>query len=182
MLDNFGHAADVGGDHGDLAGHGFEGGESEGLELRGKKEEIRRGEFFVDVVLFAEEENVLLETVLAHEKFSGAAVRAVADENEFCRHFGADNREDFDDVRDALHGAKIRKMHEDGFAVGSPLCGKTFVGGTSVEIAINEIGDDFDGALDIEGLESFLQKIARDGGDAVALLDREFCDGEIAAV
>src|SRR5216684_8389820 len=40
MLDDFGDAADVGGDYGDFAGHGFEGGEAEGFELRGKQEKI----------------------------------------------------------------------------------------------------------------------------------------------
>src|SRR5271168_1129489 len=33
VLDNFGDAANVGGDDGDFAGHGFEGGEAEGFEL-----------------------------------------------------------------------------------------------------------------------------------------------------
>jgi len=46
----------------------------------------------------------------------------------------------------------------------------------------SRIGDDFDGALDVEVLESFLQKILRDGRDAVALLDGKLGDGEIAAV
>ena len=51
-----------------------------------------------------------------------------------------------------------------------------------VEIAIHEIGDDFDGALDVELFEGLIQEVMRDGGDAVALLDGEFGDGEIAAV
>src|SRR6267142_1582829 len=73
-------------------------------------------------------------------------------------------------------------MHENGFAAGSPLRAESFVVDAIVEIAIHEIGDDFDGALDVEVLESFLQKILRDGGDAVALLDGKFSDGKIAAV
>ena len=70
--------------------------------------------------------------------------------------------------------------------MGSPLgahCAReAFGGGASVEIAIHEIGNDFDGALDVEVLESLLQKIVGDGGDAVALLDGKFGDGQIAAV
>src|SRR6266850_3697509 len=73
-------------------------------------------------------------------------------------------------------------MHENGFAAGSPLRAESFVVDAIVEIAIHEIGDDFDGALDVEILESFLQKIVRDGGDAVALLDGKFGNGKIAAV
>ena len=73
-------------------------------------------------------------------------------------------------------------MHEDGLAVGSPLRGKTFVGGAVVEVAVHEIGDDFDGALDFEFLESLVEQISGDGGDAVALLDGKARDGKIAAV
>src|SRR5882672_8352018 len=182
VRDDLGHAANVCGDDGDFAGHGFESGEAEGFELRRKQKEIGGGEFFVDVVLFAQKKNVFLQAILADEEFGGAAVRAVADENELGGHFGADEGEDFHDVREALHGAKIRKMHQDGFAAGSPLRAETLVGDAVVEVAIHEVGDDFDGTLDVEVLKSFLQKIVRDGGDAVALLDGKFGDGKIAAV
>src|SRR6267142_1925098 len=43
VRDHLGDASDVGGDDGNFASHGFEGGESEGFELRGKKEEIGGG-------------------------------------------------------------------------------------------------------------------------------------------
>ena len=182
MLDDFGHASDVGGDDGNFAGHGFEGGEAEGFELRGKQKKIGGGELFVDVVLFAEEENVLLKFFLTDEVFGGAAVRAVADQDEFGGHFGADNRENFNDVGEALNGTEIREVHEDGFAVGRPLGRKTFVGRAVVEIAVHEIGNDFDGALDVELFDRLIEEIAGDGGDAVALLDGKLGDGEIAAV
>ena len=182
MLDDLGDAADVGGDDGDFAGHGFESGEAERLELGRKKEKISGGELFVDIVLLAEEEDVFLEAVFADEEFGGTAVRAVTDENKLGGHFGANEREDFDGVSDALDGAEIRKMHEDGFAVGSPFGGEPFVGRAIVEFAVHEIGDDFDGALDVEVFDRFAEKILGDGGDAVALLDGEFCDGKIATV
>src|SRR2546430_7406845 len=73
-------------------------------------------------------------------------------------------------------------MHEDGFAIESPLRGKALVSSAVVEVAVHEIGDDFDGALDLEFLESLIEQIARDGGDAVALLDGKARDGKIAAV
>lgn len=53
VFDNFGDAADVCGDDGDFASHGFEGGEAEGFELRGHQEKIGDGEFFVDTVLLS---------------------------------------------------------------------------------------------------------------------------------
>src|SRR5258708_4487100 len=182
MLDAFGDAADVCSDDGNFAGHGFEGREAEGFELRRKQKKIGGGELFVNIVLLAQEENVSLEAVFADEEFGGAAVWAVADENELGGHFGADEGEDFDGVSDALHGAEIREMHEDGFAVGSPLRGESLVGGATVEIAVHEIGNGFHGGVDFEFLESLLQKITGDRGDAVALLDGEAGDGEITAV
>src|SRR5882724_1473129 len=182
MLDDFGDAADVGGDDGNFTRHGFQGGEAEGFELRGKKEEIGGGEFLVDVVLLAKEENVLLDFFLADEVFGGAAVRAVADKDELGGHFGADEGKNFDGVGEALDGAEIGEVHEDGFTIGGPLSGETFVGGAIVEVAVDEIGDDFDRALDVELFDSLVEQIARDGGDAVALFDGKACDGEIAAV
>ena len=123
-----------------------------------------------------------MKAFFADEIFRGAAVRAVADEDEFGGHFGADNGEDFDDVGEALDGAEIGEMHEDGLAVGRPLFEQLGMGLARVEIAVDEIGDDFDGALDVELFEGLLQEVLRDGGDAVGLLDGKFCDGEIAAI
>src|SRR5258708_10307635 len=181
MLDNFGDAADVGGDDGDFAGHGFEGGKAEGFELGREEKEIGGGELFVDGILFAEKENVFLEAALADEVFGGAAVWAVADEDELGGHFGPDNSENFDGIGEALDGTEIREVHQDGFAVGSPLGGESFVGGAAVEIAVYEIRDDFDGALDVEFLERLVEQMAGDGGDAVALLDGKARDGQIGA-
>src|ERR1700730_8157380 len=97
--------------------------------------------------------------MFANEKFGSTAVRAVTNEHELGGHLGADEGEDFHDIRKALHGAEIRKMHEDVFASRSPLRAEFFGVDASVEIAIHEVGDDFDRALDVEVLESFLQKI-----------------------
>src|SRR5260370_620623 len=107
MLDNFGDAADVGGDNGDFAGHGFEGGKAEGFELRGKQEKVGGGELFVDGILFAKEEDIFLEAMFADEVFGGATVGTVADEDEPGGHFSADEGEDFHDVGEALDGAEI---------------------------------------------------------------------------
>src|SRR2546430_10936448 len=73
-------------------------------------------------------------------------------------------------------------MHENGLAVGRPLPGEALVRRAAVEIAVDEIRNDFDGALDVELFQSLTQQIARNRSDAVALLDGKFGDGEIAAV
>ena len=73
-------------------------------------------------------------------------------------------------------------MHEDGFTVGSPLCAKGGLWLTRVEIAVHEIGNNFDGALDVELFDGLFEEILGDGGDAVGLLDGKFCDGEITAI
>src|SRR6266566_5449236 len=171
MLDDFGDAADACGDDGNFASHCLKSRKAEGFELRRKQKKIGGGELFVDGVLLAEKEDVFLETKFADEVFGSTAIRAVPDKDEFRGHFGAHNGENFNGVSDALDGTKIREVHEDGFAVGGPLGGKTFVSGAVVEIAVHEIGNDFDGALDFEFLDSLVEQIARDGGDAVALLE-----------
>jgi hypothetical protein len=107
VLDDFGDAADVGSDDGDFASHSFKGGEAERFELRGEKEKIGGGEFFVNIVLLAEEVDVFLQAIFADEEFGGAAVWAVADEDEFCWHRAANDGENLDDVGEALDGTKI---------------------------------------------------------------------------
>ncbi len=44
VVDEFGDSAYAGGDGGDVAGHGFEGGEAEGLHLGGHEHEVGQGE------------------------------------------------------------------------------------------------------------------------------------------
>ena len=99
-----------------------------------------------------------MEAFFADEIFRGAAVRAVADEDELGGHFGADEGEDFDDVGEALYGAEIREVHEDGLAVGRPLREQLGMWLARVEIAVDEIGNDFDGALDVEFFEVWLRR------------------------
>ena len=62
------------------------------------------------------------------------------------------------------------------------MCSEALVGSAAVEIAVDEIGDDFDGMLDVKFFDRLLEQIVRDAGDAVALLDGKFGDGKIAAV
>jgi len=140
MLDNFGDAADVGGDNGDFAGHGFEGGKAEGFELRGKQEKVGGGELFVDGILFAKEEDIFLEAMFADEVFGGATVGTVADEDEPGGHFSADEGEDFHDVGEALDGRKLERCMRMGSPLGAHCAAETFVGGAIVKITVHEIG------------------------------------------
>jgi hypothetical protein len=73
-------------------------------------------------------------------------------------------------------------MHENRLAVGRPVRGKAPVGGAAVQIAVHKVRNDFDGAFDVELLQRFAKQVARNAGDAVALLDGEPGDGKIAAV
>lgn len=123
-----------------------------------------------------------MQALFADQIFRSAAVRAVADEDEFGGHFGADQGEDFDYIGEALDGAEIREVHEDGLAVGGPFLAEGGLRFTRIEIAIHEIGDDFDGALDVELFDGLVEKILRDGGDAVALFDGKFGNGQITAI
>jgi hypothetical protein len=68
-------------------------------------------------------------------------------------------------------------MHEDGLTGWRPLGALHGIWLARVEIAIDEIRDDFDGPLGVKLADGLLLKIARDGGDAVALLDVKLGDG-----
>src|SRR5260370_39677919 len=120
--------------------------------------------------------------ILSDEVFGGAAVRAVADEDEFGGHFGADDGENLNDVGEVLNGAEIGEVHEDGFAVGSPLGGEAFVCCAIVEIAVHKVGNDFDGALYVEFFDSLVEQMVGNGGEASTLLEDKAGERGIAGV
>ena len=47
------------------------------------------------------------------------------------------------------------------------------LGFADVEVAVDEVADDFDLGVDAEGLAGAVAQVAGDGGDAVGLLDAE---------
>ncbi len=146
VVDEFGDAADAGGDGGDAAGHGFEGGEAEGLHLAGHEHEVGEGEELVDVVLLAEEVDAVLDVVVAGEMFGGAAVGAVADEHKARGHGVGDAGEDFDDILNALDGAEVGEVDEEalvGFGEARAHGGDE-LGIADVDVAVDEVADDFD--------------------------------------
>jgi hypothetical protein len=67
-------------------------------------------------------------------------------------------RKDFDGVGDA-YGAEIREMHEDGLTGWRPLGALRGIWLARVEIAIDEIRDDFDGPLDVKFADGLLLQI-----------------------
>ena len=184
VVDEFGDAADAGGDGGDAAGHGFERGETEGLHLAGHQHEVGEREELVDVVLLADEVDAVLHVVFAGEIFGDAAVGAVADEHEARGHGFGDAGEDLDDVLNAFDGAEVGEVDEEAlvrFGEAGAHGGDQF-GIADVDVAVDEVADDLDLGVDVEGFASAVAEIAGDGGDAVGLLDAELCDGQIGAV
>ena len=73
-------------------------------------------------------------------------------------------------------------MHQNGLAVGRPLGAQRGIILAAVEIAIDEIGNDLDGPLDVEFFDGFLLEIVRDAGHAVGLFDGKARDGKKAAI
>ena len=73
-------------------------------------------------------------------------------------------------------------MHQNGLAIGRPFCAQGGVILAAVHIAIDKIGNDLDGPLDIENLDGFLFEVVRDAGHAVGLLDRKARDRQKAAI
>ena len=184
VVDEFGDAADAGGDGGDAAGHGFERGEAEGLHLAGHEHEVGERKELVDVVLLAEEVDAVLHVVFAGQVLGYAAVGAVADEHEPRGHGFGDAGEDLDDVLNALDGAEVGEVDEEtlvGFGEARTHGGDE-LRIADVDVAVDEVADDFDLGVDVEGFAGAVAQVGGDGGDAVGLFDAELCDGKVGAV
>ena len=125
------------------------------------------------MILFTEEVNVFGELFLADQILGGAAVGAIADHDQLGGKLFAELSEDFDHVGNALDRTEIRKVHDDGLAIGSPFGAKGRLVAAAVEIAIDEIGYDFDGPANFEFLYGAVFEVVGDGSDTVALLDRK---------
>ena len=118
------------------------------------------------------------------EELGGGALGAVADHEQPGGQGAGDAGEGFDDVQYALDGTEVREMHEQAFAgLGEA---RTLLGDelrvANVEVAVDEVADDFDLARDAEVFAGALAQVGGDGGDAVGLVDAEAGDGEIGAV
>ena len=78
--------------------------------------------------------------------------------------------------RDALDGAEVGEVDEEassGWAKRGAHGGERFVRDWRVDVAVDEVGDDFDLAGDAEVATVSSFEVAGDGGDAVAFLDGE---------
>jgi hypothetical protein len=186
IVNEFRNAADACGDGWDLAGHSLERGQAEGLQLAGHEHEVGEGKKLAYAVLLAEEVDAILNLEIVDEPFGAGAVRAVADEGEACGDFAGDACKDLDGIEDALDWPEIGEMNQQRFAgAREALAGfgaDRFVTDGLVDVAVDEVGDDGDGARDIEIGEGFVAQVIGDAGDAVAFLDGVARDGQIAAV
>src|SRR5258708_22369888 len=183
-MDEFGDAADAGGDRWDAAGHRFERGETEGLHLAGHQHQVCEREQLVDIVLLAYEVDAVLHVVLARKIFGDAAVGTVADQHQACRHCLGDAAEDLDNILNALDGAEVGEVDEQtlvGFGKARAHGGYQ-LGVADVDVAVDEVADDLDLGVDLEGFAGSVAQIGGDRGDSVGLLDAELCDGQIRAV
>ncbi len=75
-----------------------------------------------------------------------------------------------------MHKELLVRLGEARALLGDEL------GVADVEVAVDEVADDFDLARDAEVFARSLTKVRGDGGDAVGLVDAELGDGEIRAV
>src|ERR1700679_3419285 len=92
--------------------------------------------------------------------------------------------EGLDDVEDALDRGEVGEMDEQAFAglgEARALLGYQ-LRVADVEVAVDEVADDFDVAGDAEVDAGLVAEIGGDAGDAVGLGYSEFCDGEVGAV
>jgi len=184
-VDELRQAADARGDGRNAAGHAFKGREAEGFEFAGKHEQVGEGKDFRDAALFAEEVNAVVDAFAVGHPLAGRAVGAVADHEQPRGNFASDAREDADDVGGAFDGAEIGEVDEDflaGLGIAGAAGGAIGFAEGSVDIAVDEVGDDFNGAVGMEFLDGGFAQVIGDGGDAVALIDTEAGNGQVGMV
>ena len=107
IFNEFRHAADARCDGGNFAGHGFKGGESEGLERAGHDHQVGQRQQLVYAVLLAEEVNPVIDFEIVRQPFSGGAIGAIADEDQLSRNFAHHLCEDLYHIDDALDGTEV---------------------------------------------------------------------------
>ena len=97
------------------------------------------------------------------EPLGGGAVRAVTHQDELGGDFTDDLGEDLDGVDDALDGPEIRQVHQNGFAgicqATARFVANRFVLVGRVDIAVDEVADDLDLALDVERLSRAIAQL-----------------------
>src|SRR6202790_2772022 len=103
----------------------------------------------VHAILLSEEMDVADQFFLANDILCGAAVGSVADQNELRGHFLANERENVDNIRKPLDGTEIRQVHQDRLALRGPLGAHGRIVLPEIEVAIDEIWNDFDLILDV---------------------------------
>ena len=137
----------------------------------------------MDRILFAKEHDIVLDVSSSTaSSFGGAAIGTIADHDELGGHFFADQGKYLHSIENPFHGPEIGEVHEDDLAIGSPFGAQFRIGLAKIQITIDEIGDYFDGPLDVEILQSAIKQIARNRSDAVALLNGIASDRKEAAI
>jgi len=102
-----------------------------------------------------------------------AAVGTIADQHQTCGHGSGDAGKDLHDILNALDGAEVGEMDE------KPLVsrGKARAHGgdefrvAGVDVAVDEVLDNFDLGGDAEGLAGTVAEMTGDGGDTDGLDD-----------
>ena len=138
----------------------------------------------MDPLLFAQELDPVLDTFAIDQPLRRGTVRSVAYHQQPCGHLLRDPGEDLDHIEDALDRPEVRKVEQDLFlrigvtrpGVGAPLAqGFVFV-------AVDEVGNDFDGPQNAEVVHRFLPQVIGYRGDTIALFDGEAGNGQIRPV
>ncbi len=136
------------------------------------------------MILFAEEEYILMDALLHGQPFGHGTVRAVSDQEQLRRHLLVNPVKDFDHVCKPLYRTEVREMNQQTFSVGSIFFAQfcRAFGIPAVDIAIHRVINHLDTVLDVEHPKSPVAKVVGNGGNPVALLDRVTSDGQVRPV
>jgi hypothetical protein len=117
--DDLGQSAGAGCDDRRLGGHRFQRSHTERLRLRGKEEEVARGEHLLEVRDIAEKMDLVAKMMRSCVGLGAGAIGPVAHHHETARHFRRNLLEDFDHIHYALDGTEVRDVTDELFILGS---------------------------------------------------------------
>ncbi len=182
MRDQFGHAANIGGHRRHAASHGFQRRQPEALQFARQQQHVGMWNDPFDVVLFTEKSDVRRQIEFLHQTLHRTALGAVAHQHQMRIGFTPHPFENAHAVGHSLHRPEIRKVNEHLCVRRNARNRRIAVAVRTVNVAVDEVGDDADLVFDAEHLHGSLFQIIADTSHAVGLLDGELGDGQIRTV
>src|SRR5262245_12931226 len=138
---NFWNSADTARNHWYLTGHCLQRNQSKRLAFTGQQKHVGHIEELRHIVLLAEKEHIIGNSVGTGQPLGFRPLRAITDHEQFGALPFPDLREYGDYILHSFYRTKVGNMNEDSFIGRSEPIASVSVLGPVVETAIDEIGN-----------------------------------------